>query len=538
MPEVPRYYRQVTPVPGSAGNIIVARTGGYSKALGDLGEVLANIGQNYAAIEDKARYHNQLNNAKILALRKFSEYETSLLTNPDTETWGPGLDKVIEDIRTSVKFSHPRARDDFGVDFEIDSINHKQRIQEHKIQTDAYNFREDLHLNLDTVEELGGGTSDPKTFEERKVDLMGLVGLEPDEKGNPKPKEEWDNPLLMGLKLRLGIYNQRLEMMTHKYKENQLRNITLGMPPEDALKYTTKVEKDYDADIITSIRSETYQRQRIEEEELIKLQEQTASQFLVKRWSNELTLPEIDDAVLNKHLTTAEGKYLHDSIVNPKPIETTLEGQAKANDIVLAVRNGTMTKREGLSGLISLSKILGPNEGKAAVNDLYADYDKEDSFWEDEAYKTIEKRLMTIDPLSGKLFGSTDQINTTDRAKIRLDNAIKSAAKEKKPLKGTDYLKKAVEISNQLMPKEKMLSFGGQKLPAGEYEEFIIKEEKTPIEIWKSGEIPSKSPIGMESIWDELSDEGKLDAMNLLSTGKYTVEQLIDYYKNWKTKSK
>jgi hypothetical protein len=237
-------------------------------------------------------------------------------------------------------------------------------------------------------------------------------------------------------------------------------------------------DKDLDKDQLEKKRTISALLERNQNTSLKLKQEETSRTMLADLWDNKLTDPNVVTGALRQgFLSDTDAKYLRDAMLNPKPAKTTLESMSKGLDIVRNCRNEVISKQDALSGITALLGTLASEDGKSLVKELQSDFDKEDSFWEKEAYQTIEKRLMTIDPLSGKLFGSTDQINATDRAKIRFDDAVKSAAKSGKPLKGTDYLKKAVEISNQLMPKEKLILFGGQKLPAGEFEEFTIKEK-------------------------------------------------------------
>jgi hypothetical protein len=231
--------------------------------------------------------------------------------------------------------------------------------------------------------------------------------------------------------------------------------------------------------------------------ELQRTQELTSRIFLADLWDSKLTDPDLVTAALRQGwLTQTDAKYLRQTMLNPEPVKTTNKTQTEILEALQNLALGTTTKQEVLSLITSKVDSLSPEDGKGYIKDVYAEPDKENSFWEKEAYQTIEKRLMTLDPLSGRLFGSTAQIDATDRAKIRFDEAVKSAAKSGKPLKGTDYLKKAVEISNQLMPKEKMIISGGQKLPPSEFEEFAIKGEIPPVPVPTAG---VRKPIPEES---------------------------------------
>lgn len=164
-------------------------------------------------------------------------------------------------------------------------------------------------------------------------------------------------------------------------------------------------------------------------------------------------------------------------------VKTDLRSYTKMKEALQDLSLGVKDKSQVLDLIMSEMPALSDTDGKSFIDEAYTEPDKEDKFWEKEAYQTIEKRLLTTDPISGRLFGSTEQYDATDRAKIRFDDAIKSAAKAGRPLRGTDYLKKAVEIANQLMPKRGKITFGGQtKLPPPtEYEEFAIAEKPEAI---------------------------------------------------------
>lgn len=54
---------------------------------------------------------------------------------------------------------------------------------------------------------------------------------------------------------------------------------------------------------------------------------------------------------------------------------------------------------------------------------------------------------------------------------------------------------------------------------------------KRGIRAWRAGVVSSESPIGLESIWNELDDESKAEAVELLASGKYTAEELVRFYR-------
>jgi hypothetical protein len=234
--------------------------------------------------------------------------------------------------------------------------------------------------------------------------------------------------------------------------------------------------------------------EKLQTEQIREIQEQTSRTFLADFWDKKLVDPNtITNALRNGWLTTTDAEHLRNAMLNPAPTETDLKSYIKIKEALQDLSMGTKTKQEVLSFITSMTDSVSAKDGKSFIKDVYAEPDKEDTFWQREAYQTIEKRLLTTDPISGRLFGSTDQYDACDRAKIRFDDAIKSAAKTGRPLKGTDYLKKAVDIANQLAPKGSKITFGSQsKLPPStEYEEFVIKPEAvlTPPVKYEIGQI-------------------------------------------------
>lgn len=67
-----------------------------------------------------------------------------------------------------------------------------------------------------------------------------------------------------------------------------------------------------------------------------------------------------------------------------------------------------------------------------------------------------------------------------------------------------------------------------EKLPMLSEAQPVTTE--APTDVWKKGQIPSQSPIGLEPIWEELTDQEKLTAIEVLASGK-PAETIIEWFK-------
>jgi hypothetical protein len=228
MEALQHYRRQVRPTP-SAGNYVISPGGGQDyRALQELDNVLTDTGLNWLQIQERTRYYDELNNAKTLALKQYSEHETSLLGNTDTETYLPGLKKVTEGIRNSVKFSNPRAQNEFEIWFERANINETRKTNEYAFRQNAKNFRENYNLSTEINADHAINAPTEQSYQQKIIDQMDLLGLVPkldsegkpvfDENGRLIPVEMpgYDNPLFWSLELRIKLFESWLTVVNEK----------------------------------------------------------------------------------------------------------------------------------------------------------------------------------------------------------------------------------------------------------------------------------------------------------------------------------
>jgi hypothetical protein len=245
--QIERYHRKQLPI-GSAGTLIARRTDSYDE-LGRMGKMLTDFGFAFEEQRQQAEYHNQINNAKLEADKRFLEFQQSLDPN-DTGTWEQQLETMQEaygDILS--KMTQGRAREDFSADLDQEKLRQQQSIWQYKSATDARNFRTDYQVNYRQFMEMAAAQPTKPEFDDSVLravkSLHGLELKDPDKPisaENLQPIEGHDDPLFRNDKIRLSLGKawfsdaelaweaQQLENLAKTYEQMAMTN------PEEVLK--------------------------------------------------------------------------------------------------------------------------------------------------------------------------------------------------------------------------------------------------------------------------------------------------------------
>ena len=469
---------------------------GVWSGMGELGQAIFAIGQkrkekdNRIALSNAVSALDAYENKQLLDLRDVQFATVDEIDGLEAK-YPESYERQVQDLAKNLS-------PDTAADFKV-YVDRNKPVGALRFNNALYKRKEDLHGR-----NLG-------------LNFQALLGSEP-----IVPLDDTEGAVKENYRLRHGQWQAKYNAMKINYGkvlgpetiETQEVYALINLGRYDDAEIAVKTAKSLlpqDVAVLTNrIEGERAAVQRQQAELLRQKQEETSRGLLADLFEGKLTdLNVITSALRQGFLSDTDARYFRSAMLNPEPAETALPAYVKVKEALQDLALGTKTKQDVLSLITSMTDSLSPADVKSFTNDVYAEPDKENSFWEKEAYQTIEKRLMTLDPLTGRLFGSTAQIDATDLAKIRFDEAIKSAAKAGKPLKGTDFLKKAVEISNALMPKQKMIISGGQKLPASEFEEFHIEGEIPPVPAPVAGArkpIPEESKRAAERLRQRIKD--------------------------------
>lgn len=129
---LPRYYRNVSPIP-SAGNAIIPSDLGQDvfREQARAGQALTQLGADVLQKLDEAEYYDQFNQAKVEAIKGMGDYELSLINRTDFPNFDKGAGETILKIDedTSKILTNSRAQAAFKEWYELKKIEFKQGVQ-------------------------------------------------------------------------------------------------------------------------------------------------------------------------------------------------------------------------------------------------------------------------------------------------------------------------------------------------------------------------------------------------------------------------
>lgn len=230
---IPEYIRQQR-LGGSAGN---AASGDPAAALpyrelAKAGHAMTDMGLRAGEQIENAKYHDQYNRAKVTALRRFEEFDRSLDTNSDTESWEGGLGSAKKAIRDGGQFTNERARRDFETWLGGTELDWDRHVNSRKWQIDSRNYVESFNLAAKETSSRAIQAQSEQEYIKAVADGAELYGVEfeKDKDGYPvlekaKLIDGWENKLLDSDEVRMaGFKGWRADTEAKRAKIVAIRN--------------------------------------------------------------------------------------------------------------------------------------------------------------------------------------------------------------------------------------------------------------------------------------------------------------------------
>ena len=198
---------------------------------------------------------------------------------------------------------------------------------------------------------------------------------------------------------------------------------------------------------------------RNEREEKVRLQEarhDTMRTLLANYWDGNLTDPNIVTQFMKAgYLDVTDAKFLHEAMLNPDPPKTKLTAEAAVRQAIEDIGTNIGTKEGAMSVLYQNVQNIDPVKGSSLLNSIFAAHDKNIAEIQKESRITMEELIRDKDKLSGLFTDDERQILANSEAYLMLDEDIRKAAQEGKPLSRRDTLIRATEIGRQMKKKLK-----------------------------------------------------------------------------------
>ena len=422
MPEISQHYRQqrLAPLSGvgnlSASDIAAATQGNRDAAK--TGEAITEFGMAFMEKKEKAEFHDQLNTAKTEYLTKMFDYEQSLQTNADTETYMPGLEAIQT---SSFKITNKRAANDFDSWKPNTDLSYKRRVFGIKNSRDVQNYTDNWKINIDeSTRRVVYATTDADVELEKAEVREGMFGVEYatdeagepvlDEKGKPALQliDGWENTLLDTDLERMGGYrawevnaDAKREVITRERVDEALTGqyqsiIDNGGTKEEAFDVILKAKSEgiIDVEQAQSLNSGVNGYASGKNKEATQTRNQkttdgyhTASDDLV---SGGATINSIKDL----GLPSTESAFL-EGMISKSHNKPDVETRAKGQDVV----NGIVMKRslEQMSDVEAMQATMTEYYDKKTISEETYNWtiDKIQSKYPRELVPTIQSKIET-----------------------------------------------------------------------------------------------------------------------------------------------
>jgi len=249
------------------------------------------------------------------------------LTNADTDSYGPGLEKVIANIRSGVQFTHAKAKNDFDNWLKLEALSQQTATQARAFTVNARNYQQNFNIGIESIKEMGGQELDDNAYRESQEDLVAMYGVRfktestgPTDKPVLELMEGFYNPLLLNDELRMSLAKDALGDMQTKRDKTTQEQLLKSMQTE---MFRIAAEQGWEA-AFTTLRSPEFRAQLTEAD----IPPQKHKQFLNDLEDNMKFEKAQKDEAWKKQQETARGE-IYDAIdkgTAPEPFGKDMRG--------------------------------------------------------------------------------------------------------------------------------------------------------------------------------------------------------------------
>ena len=449
--EIAKYHRKASLL-ASAGNVPFRSSDSWGE-LGQLGNVLTQVGLASEQQRIKAEEYDQLTSAENQVDKEFDELFNSLDPN-DTESWDEIVDKKsYDEITKSVKNSRAAAR--WGPRLEAKKLRHKRYVSSYRRTVDARNYQRNYYLQFNASLERAASKGSVEEFNEYETGTIesmfglrlkeGAVEITPE---NLESVEDYDNPMFKSLELRKSeamAWHTRAKEDNDEYRKEAFMDTqlkaALAMP--EGLEYLNSLNPDdYDFDLDDDDIADLKRNYRVEKnaidsqakKELEVAQEVIRNDFIAKIQKGELTFEEVMASNLQ---TKGElGKEWFREAIN-----TQAEDILKGEEIITDQRVKTDLEKMALD--VSTGAVTHDELSTAAAKARYDDKTIDDAAFDD---------VMTIANREHKTYQANAIGDAITYARFQLldeDEVLYQLAAEADLEKGETIAKKIVSLGRR-----------------------------------------------------------------------------------------
>lgn len=361
-----------------------------------------------------------------------------------------------------------------------------------------------------------------QTFANQRASLQAKINLDSFNLNKEKLIEMMDYPAIQKLVVdgrNTGVIatdaeaEELLIKAKRQIEKKTVFNTAMTKSLEDGLAYIKNSKLDIDDQ--KSLVSDFKFKKEAEIAQIEAAQEANFKNYLADIWNNNIPdLNILRQAYLDNKISEQQYNKLEEALAGPAKYDDPLAFKA-INDAILDIPS--TSQEEALKVYYENFNKLTPATQKAKLNEIYSDISSYKSGMEKNARSRMEELIREKDPLSGLFTDDKKQILAAAEADMLLDDAIKKARAEGKPLENRDILIKAIEIARTVIKKN-----GLDTKKANVFPEGIITHQ---IGIKGTSGVPgAEAWTGIPPVvYGTYNEEGKII---LNQTG---VQRLIDY---------
>lgn len=479
--KIPEYFArermEPSRMPRAPAGIADVGAGIEAEAMTRFGGVLSRIAEKFQQAKDLT----DATEADTNALKEFSRLENLYALDQDygtiAERWGKDVDKLKAGILKKKGISGT-ARRIIGQRFDRDRVRFGASIQSlvrrKQISDGRAKYAEGLSIILKEGGELAEGKATALIVGTKAAGYITAEQAQADRENIPKMIEWYQ--IENFLYTNPAIVPEMIDVAEHlnPQEKNQLRSRARTAIATRAREAAVALEQQ---------------------------QERTGRQMLISLFDGKLTdVNEVTRAFAANLITETKAKALRKALLNPEPVETDLKTYAGVKKVINDIGRGTVNIDQALEVIYGSLDKLDPTTGKSLVDKIFGAHDKNDAEMLKEGRDLMEELIRDKDKWSGMFTDDERQILGTAEAILMFDSAIEKAAREKKELRGRDFLIEAIyigrRIKNRITKEEEAetppeFRFGGEAAMERRFETVspdIEEMKRKHPEVWKAAQ--------------------------------------------------